>query len=316
MPIILPPITRRQFIKGSLALGGTAIMLSRALSAVGSERVGLDPNRVALLADTHISADPGLVYPGTKWPGSPVKESEHEWVNMADCLAQAAKSVMALNPRPAHLIVNGDCALSNGKEAEYKQFLGLVEPIRAAGITVHVTIGNHDNRENLWKLLPFLKKEHMGVQAGVIELPHANLVLLDSGRKGTLGDKQLNWLARQLDERADKPALIFGHFNPYPNRGVRPIPGMRDGSSLLKLLAERKHARAYFYGHTHEWQHDRRDHLHLINQPAASYYFGKGHAHGWVDMKLTETSADLELNCINREHTQQGDRRQISFYKG
>ena len=313
MPIILPPITRRQFIKGSLALGGTAIMPSRALSAVGSEGVGLDPNRVALLADTHISADPGLVYPGTKWPGSPVKESEHEWVNMAECLAQAAKSVMALNPRPAHLIVNGDCALSNGKEAEYKQFLGLVEPIRAAGITVHVTIGNHDNRENLWKLLPFLKKEHMGVQAGVIELPHANLVLLDSGRKGTLGDKQLNWLARQLDERADKPALIFGHYNPYLNRGVRPIKGMRDGASLLKLLAERKHARAYIYGHTHEWQHDRRDHLHLINQPAVSYYFGKGHAHGWVDMKLTETSADLKLHCINREHKQHGDRRQISL---
>ncbi len=313
MPIILLPITRRQFIKGSLALGGTAIMPSRALAAADGERAGLDPNRVALLADTHISADPDQVYPGTKWPGSPVKESEHEGVNMADCLAQAAKSVIALNPRPAYLIVNGDCALNNGKEAEYKQFLGLVEPIRAAGITVHVTIGNHDNRENMWKLLPFLKKEHMGVQAGVIELPHANLVLLDSGRKGALGDKQLNWLAKQLDERADKPALIFGHFNPYPNRGVRPIEGMRDGSSLLNLLAERKHARAYVYGHTHEWQYDRRDHLHLINQPAVSYYFGKGHAHGWVDMKLTETSADLELRCINRKHTQHGDRRQISL---
>ena len=289
------------------------MMMPRALAAANRGGAELDQNRVALLADTHISADPNRVYPGTKWPGSPVKESEHEWVNMADCLAQAAKSVIALNPRPAHLIVNGDCALSKGIEAEYKQFFRLVEPIRAAGVTVHVTIGNHDNRENMWKLLPFLKKERMGVQAGVIELPHANFVLLDSGRKGVLGDKQLNWLAKQLDERADKPALIFGHFNPYPNRGVRPNLGMRDGSSLLKLLAERKHARAYVYGHTHEWQYDRRDHLHLINQPAVSYYFGKGHAHGWVDMKLTEMSADLELHCINRKHKQHGDRRQISL---
>ena len=314
MPIILPPITRRQFVKGSLVLGGTAMLNSRTLTAVAdSEGAWLDQNGVALLADTHISADPNRVYPGTKWPGSPVGEDEHESVNMAQCLAEAARSVIALKPRPAHLIVNGDCALSNGKEAEYKQFLRLVEPIRAAGITVHVTIGNHDNRENLWKLLPFLKKEHMGVQAGVIELPHANLVLLDSGRKGALGDKQLNWLTQQLDKRADKPALIFGHFNPYPNRGVRPIEGMSDGSSLLKLLAERKNARAYVYGHTHEWQHDRRDHLHLINQPAVSYYFGKGHAHGWVDMKLTETSADLELHCINRKHKQHGDRIQISL---
>jgi Icc-related predicted phosphoesterase len=232
---------------------------------------------------------------------------------MADCLAEAAKSVIALKPRPAHLVVNGDCALSRGTEAEYKEFLRLVEPIRAAGITVHVTIGNHDNRTHLWKLLPFLKKELMGIQAGVIELPHANLMLLDSGRKGILGDEQLEWLAKQLDERTDKPALIFGHFNPYPNRGLRPIRGMHDGPSLLKLLAERKQARAYFYGHTHEWQYDRRDHLHLINQPAVSYYFGKGHAHGWVDMTLTERSADLELHCINPKHKQHGDRRQISL---
>ena len=314
MPIILPPITRRQFIQGSLALGGSALLNARALAGIaGREAVKLDPNRVALLADTHISGDPNQVYPGTKWPGSPVREGEHESVNMAGCLATAAKSVLALNPRPAHLIVNGDCALSNGKAAEYKEFLRLVEPIRAAGITVHVTIGNHDNRENLWKLLPFLKQEQMGVQAGVIELPHANLILLDSGKRGILGDPQLDWLAKELDERADKPALIFGHFNPYPNRGVRPIRGMRDGPSLLKLLAERTHARGYFYGHTHEWQYDRRDHLHLINQPAVSYYFGKGHAHGWVDMKLTETSADLALHCINRKHPQHGERRQISL---
>jgi len=313
MPVILPPITRRQFLKSSLAFVGTAMTTFRAVGATESKGAELNQNRAALLADTHISADPELVYPGTKWPGSPVKEGEHESVNMATCLAEAAKRVIALNPRPAHLIVNGDCALSNGKEAEYKEFLRLVEPIRAAGITVHVTIGNHDNREKLWKLLPFLKQEQMGLQADVIELPHANLILLDSGKRGILGDEQLNWLAENLDKQADKPALVFGHFNPYSNRGVRPIKGMRDGASLLKLLTERKHARAYFYGHTHEWQYDRRDHLHLINQPAVSYYFGKGHAHGWVDMKLTEVSADLELHCINRKNKQHGDRRQVSL---
>ena len=312
MPINLPPITRRHFIEGSLALGGTAMMTSRGLAAVDSDRIMLDQNRVALLADTHISGNPNHFYMGTKWPGSPIKETEHEGVHPTNCLVQTAKSVIALNPRPAHLIVNGDCTFHNGGEDEYKQFLSLVEPLRAAGITIHVTIGNHDKRENLWKLIPFLKEEQMGVQADVIELPHANIVLLDSGT-GSLGDRQLNWLAKQLDEQADKPALIFSHFNPYDNRGVRPIKGMRDGSSLLKLLAERKHAKAYFYGHTHEWQHDRRDHLHLINQPAVSYYFGKGHAHGWLDMKLTETSADLELHCLNRKHTQHGDRRQISL---
>ena len=313
MPIILPPIARRQFIKGSLVLGGTTFTASSLLAKAVGESVRLDLNRVALLADTHISSDSNRVYPGTKWPGSPVKEGEHESVNMAQCLADVAKNVIALNPRPAHLIINGDCAMSRGTIAEYKEFLRLIEPIRVAGITVHVTIGNHDNRENLWKLLPFLKKEQMGIHAEVIELPHANLILLDSGRKGILGGKQLSWLAQELDGRTNKPALIFGHFNPYPNRGVRPIKGMSDGSALLKLLAKRKHARAYFYGHTHEWQQDRRGHLHLINQPAVSYYFGKGHAHGWVDMQLTPKSADLKLHCINLKHPQHGERRKIGL---
>lgn len=310
MPVTLAPITRRNFIKGSIALGGSALLPFRVLGGERSHS-GLDPNRVALLADTHISDTPNSSYPGTKWPGSSVKEEEHEWVNMADSLAQSAREVIALNPRPSHLIINGDCALSNGQEAEYREFLRLVEPIRAAGITVHVTIGNHDNRENLWKLLPFLKTEQMGIQAGVLELPHANVFLLDSGRKGILGEEQLSWLADQLDQRADKPALLFGHFNPSPSRGVRPIKGMQDGGSLLKLLADRKHARAYLYGHTHEWQHVRQGHMHLIGQPAVSYYFGKGHAHGWVDMKLTAASAELELRCINHKHPQHGERRQI-----
>ena len=313
MPIKLLPLTRRQFGKRAVAVGGAALLTSNASAALDGESTELDQNRVVLLADTHISADPSRSYPGTKWPGSPVGDDEHESVNMAESLAETAKRIIALEPRPVHLILNGDCAFSSGKVAEYKEFLRLVEPVRAAGVTVHVTIGNHDNRDNLWKTLPFLRKDQIGLQAEVVELEHANLVLLDSGRKGILGEKQLNWLANELDERSDKPALIFGHFNPYPNRGVRPIKGMQDGASLLKLLGEREHARAYFYGHTHEWQHDRRGHLNLINQPAVSYYFGKGIAHGWVDMRLTDGLAQLKLQCINRNHKQHGDRREIKL---
>jgi 3',5'-cyclic AMP phosphodiesterase CpdA len=311
MPIILPPIARRDFIKGSFVLSGATITASSFVAA-DSKSVRFDPNRIALLADTHISDDPNRSYPGTKWPGSPVKEEEHEWVNMADSLAQSAREIIELNPRPSNLIINGDCAMSRGTEAEYKELLRLLEPIRAAGISVHITIGNHDNRDKLWKLLPFLKKEQIGIHADVIELPHANFFLLDSGRKGILGEKQLNWLAQELDERTDRPALVFAHFNPLPNRGLRPIRGMRDGEAFLKVLAGRKHARAYIHGHTHEWQNSKyEEHLHIIGQPAVSYYFGKGHAHGWIDMKLSEKSADLELHCIDPKHRQHGNQRQI-----
>ena len=310
MPITLEPIDRRNFITGSLVFGGSTWLKSYAMA----KPLNLDPTRVALLADTHISANPNQSYPGTKWPGSPVKEEEHEWVNMADSLFQSARQVIGLNPRPANLIINGDCALSRGTDAEYKEFLRFIEPIRQAGITVHITIGNHDTREKLWKLLPFLKKEQMGIHADVIELPYANIFLLDSGKKGILGEAQLDWLAQQLDKHTDRPALVFAHFNPLPNRGIRPIRGMRDGEALLKVLAKRKHVRAYIHGHTHEWQNSKyEEHLHIIGQPAVSYYFGKGHAHGWIDMKLTEKSADLELYCIDPSHSQHGEQKQVPF---
>ena len=307
MPIILPPIARRNFITGSLALGGSALIKSHAMAKLPI----FDPDRVALLADTHISDDPKRSYPGTKWPGTPVKEDEHEWVNMADCLTQSAREVIALNPRPANLIVNGDCALSRGTVGEYREFLRLIEPIRRAGITVHITIGNHDTREKLWQMLPFLKKEQIGVHTDVLELPHTNLILLDSGRRGTMEDAQLDWLAQQLDRRSDKPALIFGHFNPLPTRGVRPSRGMPEGRKLLKLIAQRKHAKAYIHGHTHDWQHSKTGSIEIIGQPAVSYYFGKGHAHGWVDMNLSQTTADLELRCIDPKHKQHGEKKQI-----
>ena len=309
MPITLFPLTRRNFIGGALALSGSAWIKPRAMA----KQPFFDPNRVALLADTHISDDPKRSYPGTKWPGSPVKEEEHEWVNMADSLAQAVREVIALNPRPANLIVNGDCALSRGTVAEYKEFLRLIEPIREAGITVHITIGNHDTREKLWQMLPFLKKEQMGVHADVLELPHANIVLLDSGKRGVVEDKQLGWLAQQLDDRKEKPALVFAHFNPLPTHGIRPNRGMKNGKALLKLIATRKHARAFFHGHTHEWQQSVEGSIHIIAQPPVSYYFGKGHAHGWVDMNLTKTTANLELRCIDPKHMQHGEKKQISL---
>ena len=92
MPIILPPIARRQFIKGTLVLGASALVTSRASATADSEGAALDQSRVALLADTHISADPNRVYPGTKWPGSPVKEGDHENVHIAKSLEAAVSA--------------------------------------------------------------------------------------------------------------------------------------------------------------------------------------------------------------------------------
>jgi Icc protein len=294
---------RRQFMKGVLVFGGSVLWPNKGPLCASDGPVPLDSNHVALLSDTHISENPEQFVYGTRWPGAPYRDDEHEGVNMAECLGHVVDDIIVQRPRPAHAVINGDCAYSNGRTGEYKELARLIQPLRAAGITVHVTIGNHDNRTNLWGVMPELKQEALGVQTTVVELPKANLVLLDSG-VGKFTPGQLDWLDEQLDLRPGKPAMVFAHFNLRPHQGIRPLKGMRDGEggTLLELMDKHKHAKAFFHGHTHRWKFSRWHQIHLINQPAVGYYFGKGHAHGWVSMKLTDTGANLQLRCVNDKH--------------
>jgi len=41
------------------------------------------------------------------------------------------------------------------------------------------------------------------------------------------------------------------------------------------------------------------------------YYFGKGQAHGWVNMKLTVTGATLQLSCVNDKHSAHQKQQQL-----
>ena len=312
MPVDSSRIERRQVMQGLLVIAGSALLPNRGLLSASHESVTLDSNHVALLADTHISENPEQFVYGTRWPGAPYQDDEHEGVYMAECLRHVVDDIIAQNPRPAHALINGDCAYSNGRVGEYKEFARLIQPLQAAGITVHVTIGNHDNRTTLWDEMPQLKKEALGVQTTVVELPKANLVLLDSG-VGTFRPGQLDWLDEQLGLRPGKVALVFAHFNARPHQGIRPLKGMRDGDggALLDLMGKHKHAKAFFHGHTHQWKCSRWQQIHVVSQPAVGYYFGKGHAHGWVNMKLTDSGATLQLRCVNNKHPEHQKQQQL-----
>ncbi len=315
MPVDLSQIDRRQVMKGALMFGSGVLWPNKGALSASSGSVTLDPNQIAILADTHISETSEQFVYGTRWPGSPYQDDEHEGVYMARCLRHVVDDIMAQNPRPAHAVINGDCAYSRGRVGEYKELARLIQPLQAAGITVHVTIGNHDNRTNLWNVIPQLKEEALGVQTTVVELPRANLMLLDSG-VGKFTNGQLDWLDEQLDLRPGKPALVFAHFNALSHQGIRPLKGMRDreGEALLELMGKHQQAKAFIHGHTHKWRLSRWHQIHLINQPAVGYYFGKGHAHGWVSMKLTDTGATLQLRCINDKHPAHGKKRELLWH--
>jgi 3',5'-cyclic-AMP phosphodiesterase len=288
MPISLMPLSRRRFLGSSIAAG--AALLGRFGFAADKE---VDPNRVFLLSDLHIAADRAKAERGTV---------------MVKNLEQVCAEMLAMDTRAGNIVVNGDCAHRSGETGDYANLLELFKPVRESGMPVHLGMGNHDRRENVWAAfdLKDTRTAVEGRQITTIKTPRANIFVLDSLDKvnvtpGVLGDKQLAWLSSTLDAAADKPAVIMVHHQPDD----RPEPkGLVDTKALLNVLLPRKHVKLLLYGHTHVWAPTQREDLHCVNLPAVAYVFKEGLANGWVDMKLEEKGATLQLHCIKNDHEQ------------
>ena len=301
MPFHVAPLNRRRFLLGSAGFAA-GLLLPRPAGAKDQ-----DPDRWALLSDPHTPADPEQMSRGNK---------------MAENLRRVAAEVTALDRLPTGVLLNGDCAYGNGEPGEYVIFAGLMKPFTAAGIPFHVTLGNHDHRENLRAGMigagggkgPLESK-----QVGIVAGSRVNWFLLDSLESlsvGKLGDEQRKWLADALDARKDRPAVVMVHHNPALPGPDGKVAGLTDTQELYDLLTPRKHVKALIFGHTHHWELQQREGLHLINLPAIAYPFRAGDPTGWVDCKLTAQGASLELRALDSTHPAHGKVTQLKWRVG
>lgn len=301
MPMCLPPISRRQFIRHALAAGAGLTAFRHSFAASG----GAD-TRWALFSDTHIAESLDTV----------ARE-----VNMAAHLRAAITEVLGLADKPAGVLVNGDCAYLKGLEGDYTSFAGLIKPLSDAGLPVHLTLGNHDDRDNIRKgVVAAVGASPMeGRRVSIIETSRANWVLLDSLDKvnstpGRLDAEQRAWLAAALDARKDKPALVMVHHNPQAvpaGDTTTKITGLVDTAELFDLLLPRKQVKALFYGHSHVWSIKEREGLHLVNLPAVAYVFAKTQPSGWVDCRLESGGMALELRSLDPAHPEHGRKTEL-----
>jgi 3',5'-cyclic-AMP phosphodiesterase len=286
MPIHLPPISRRAFLARTLTAAAGLALAPRLLAADRQT----DGDFWALLSDTHIAANRGLTYRN---------------VNMTDHLNMATSDLMAFPQRPAGVFVTGDCAFEDGTMDDYGTFSDLLKPLREDGMPVHLTLGNHDNRERFWDVLTAERTANRPLadkQASFLPTPRANWFMLDSLEKtsyrpGMLGKEQVDWLAAALDQNADKPALILVHHNP----GLldSKVGGLEDSEALFKVIRPRRQVKACIYGHTHDWhvrQHE--SGIHLINLPPVAYVFEDGKPSGWVRAVVKDDHMQIELRCV------------------
>jgi 3',5'-cyclic-AMP phosphodiesterase len=305
MPLHLPPLSRRGFLVRSLAAGTAGLLSLKELSFAAED--GVDANRFALLADTHIPNGPSIAARG---------------VNMTDHLRRVGQELVALSPKPAGVIINGDCAYLAGFREDYVNLAGLLEPIGQAGLPVHLTMGNHDDRGPFYEVLADQRPENPPLESRhvtILETPRVNLILLDSLWRvnvvtGEIGREQLDWLAAALDARADKPAVVIAHHDfQWDAATADRIVGLRDSDALFEILKPRKHVKAYLFGHRHRWTFDERDGIHLINLPAVAYVFGPDDPSGWVDAHFQDDRLDLELRCLDKDHLQHGEQLQFAW---
>ena len=132
-----------------------------------------------------------------------------------------------------------------------------------------------------------------------------------------LGEEQLKWLAKALDARKTKPALVFAHHPlqfDVPKTGKS--SGIADTTDFWPVLKERAQVKAFVFGHTHTWKIAERDGIHLINLPAIGYPFAKAEVTGWVDANFTEKGAKFEVRALDPKHPRHGDKAELTWRKG
>lgn len=289
-------LSRRGFLQSAVATS-TGVLVLRPSVVAASE---VDPDLFAFLNDSHVSENTARAPNGQ---------------NICNNLQHAVKYLVELPRRPAAVFVNGDLAHNNGLPGDYRQFSDLIRPLTEAGIEVHLTMGNHDDREVFFEVLadqkaidPLLTSKHVAV----VEGQRANFFLLDSlktvnSAPGELGAEQLAWLAQALDVHVDRPAIIVVHHDPQftPNGPDAKFTwsGLIDAASLFDHITPRKHVKAYVHGHVHSWGLRKRDDMYIVNTPAIGYVAKDGPTTtGWTMCNLRENGAKLTTYTVNGMH--------------
>jgi 3',5'-cyclic-AMP phosphodiesterase len=300
MPITLSPISRRRWIKGSLA-AALVPAWSKAQEAAAAETW-------VLFSDTHIAADAKL---------------ESRGAVMAEHLARCVNQVLKIEQKPFGVLLNGDVAFLDGQKEDYDTFLSVISPLRESAIQIHCTLGNHDDRKNFIAAMTSPQDPHPveGKHVEVLSSATMNWVLLDSlleinKTPGQLGEAQLGWLDRTLSSLADKPTVVMSHHNPQgPVPEGKKATGMLDSDALFTVLARHKKVKALIYGHTHTWEHKLHEAtgIHLINLPPVAYVFNQAKPNGWVMARATAEKLELELRALNPAHEQHGGKIVVSW---
>jgi 3',5'-cyclic AMP phosphodiesterase CpdA len=194
--------------------------------------------RIIQLSDLHVKANRAFAF------------------NAADSATALEKTVAhlsAMQPMPDCVVISGDLA-EHGEAGAYEL---VTEMLAGLDAPVYVLPGNHDNRENLLRILgAYCPTDPEAAPHICYAVPcgHVRLVIIDSSRpdahSGRLHAPVARWLEKTLAENRNTPALVFAHHPPFlSGMGLMDEPYDRS-EELARILRGSPGAR-YCCGHLH-----------------------------------------------------------------
>ena len=296
--IFYQPVNRREFL-GHSARALILLALSKQTHVLGQGAADAEkPVHLALLSDTHVPADSKNEY-----------RKFLPWENLKTVVPQVIES------RPEGVILNGDAARLTGELADYEAVKQLLTPL-AEQAPVYIGLGNHDDRDNFFKVFDHPsgnRQKVAGKHVLLIERPSMRLILLDSlfyvnKAAGLLGKAQRDWLARYLEESDVRPTVIFVHHTLGDGDG-----DLLDVERLFRLTRPHKTVKAIIYGHSHKYAFSQEDGIHLINIPAVGYNFSDEEPVGWVDAVFAAKGVELKLRAFAGNRADDGKTRSLTW---
>jgi 3',5'-cyclic-AMP phosphodiesterase len=227
------------------------------------------------LSDTHILPSP---------------EARLHDVDTADQLRRVVDTVLALETRPAFVVLSGDLA-NEGDEESYRRLNDLLAPLAEDGLTLLFGMGNHDARAPFRRALladvstlddgaPLFYSRTFG---------ELRIIVLDTAvpgcEHGDLDQAQLTWLADELASPAPDGDVIVMHHLPMGRTVTKQdeleqFSAFRAGEALAAVLRGKRVA-GILGGHWHAatmgvWQG-----IVTAAAPATAFLGDPGQRHGW-----------------------------------
>ncbi|MDO4584507.1 MAG: metallophosphoesterase [Planctomycetia bacterium] len=273
-------MNRRTFLGETLvALGATS--LSRTVWALAEKEVPRDENLVAVFADTHLH-DPRTTQQVQRFQA-------------------AISQLLAMQPRPANLLIYGDVAYDRGGLEEYRLFRELIQPLEKAGIRWEVAMGNHDRLEDYRQIFPERFEKPSVLEKKLItkvETPLADFLLLDSYKEGCvegmIDPAQREWLRETLKNYPKR--LFVGCHHP-----------LRE-TDLADILLECPNFVAYLYGHHHYWRNTVEEQVQTVCFPSVGHWGDLG----FVTLRLSETEVRFTPHIDDYLYSKWGSQKPVA----